>query len=378
MTDEGRRLSHSARPVVYRSVRTLILAVGLVCLATAAATAGRDDQRLTLDSLLAAYLNGDTAGVARGVASSGDFQALGLGNPRALDRWLGDWHRAKAVLLLELAAASTVVAPQYTRPLLGAGRRYLARRPAESPNGAIAGLWHRVAVGLLQHMGTPSVIEEYLDGVGDDPRFVLARAVAHERRCRSLRPEFDPAGADIRDAARRSKSAVRVPNLPAASTMAQESDEWLACLAVAVARFESAAALDDTRAEARVRGGWLLAQQGDLQRALEWLESVEPGDDHAVAYWAALFRGRVLDRLGRHHAAAEAYASALTVCPDAQSAGIGFALALMRSDRGVEADEFARTLRTRTAAVADPWWIYGSADHRFVEHWISELRAAVR
>jgi tetratricopeptide (TPR) repeat protein len=171
---------------------------------------------------------------------------------------------------------------------------------------------------------------------------------------------------------------VRGPGEPNASALAAEDARWKACLGEAIARFEAAAAIAETRAEARVRGGWLLFQQGHPQAALEWLDEAQPGDDRDAVYWASLIRGRVLDELGRHEAAAEAYAAALAVCPDAQSAGVGLALALFRIDRVIEADEVARSLRTRTAAVADPWWHYPGADQRFVDGWIAELRAAIR
>jgi tetratricopeptide (TPR) repeat protein len=361
---------------------------------SASARESRQPRRtVTLDAVFAAYLSGDSDVVSRTFTTSLDFQAARLGEPRRLDRWLGAWHQGKAVLLLELADAASVVAPQFVRPLLGAGRRYVeAAHAAGAPDDfdkSFVRLWRRAAIGLLQRSGAPFMVEEHLhgfaapdgsNGAGDpgDARAPLARAIAQERRCWDVRPHLARAGARIRDLTRAAGMEVRGPGEPNASALAAEDARWKACLGEAIARFEAAAAIAETRAEARVRGGWLLFQQGHPQAALEWLDEAQPGDDRDVVYWASLIRGRVLDELGRHEAAAEAYAAALAVCPDAQSAGVGLALALFRIDRVIEADEVARSLRTRTAAVADPWWHYPGADQRFVDGWIAELRAAIR
>ena len=376
-------------------VLAFVLAAGMLAIPlSASAPEGRQPRRIvTLDPVFAAYLSGDSDVVSRTFRTSIDFQAARLGEPRRLDRWLGAWHQGKAMLLLELADVATVVAPQFVRPLLGAGRRYIAAAHAagapDDLDKSFVRLWRRAAMGLLQRSGAPFMVEEHLDGFAapngsngagdlDDTRAPLARAIAQERRCWDVRPHLARAGARIRDLTRAAGVEVRGPGEPNASALAAEDARWKACLGDAIARFEGAAAIAETRAEARVRGGWLLFQQGNPQAALEWLDEARPGDDRDVAYWASLIRGRVLDELGRHEAAAEAYAAALAVCPDAQSAGVGLALALFRADRVIEADEAARSLRTRTAAVADPWWRYPGADQRFVDGWIAELRAAIR
>jgi tetratricopeptide (TPR) repeat protein len=379
----------------FARVLAFVLAAGMLAIPlSASAREGRQPRRtVTLDAVFAAYLSGDSDVVSRTFTTSLDFQAARLGEPRRLDRWLGAWHQGKAVLVLELADAATVVAPQFVRPLLGAGRRYVeAAHAAGAPDDfdkSFVRLWRRAAIGLLQRSGAPFMVEEHLhgfaapdgsNGAGDpgDARAPLARAIAQERRCWDVRPHLARAGARIRDLTRAAGMEVRGPGEPNASALAAEDARWKACLGEAIARFEAAAAVAETRAEARVRGGWLLFQQGHPQAALEWLDEAQPGDDRDVVYWASLIRGRVLDELGRHEAAAEAYAAALAVCPDAQSAGVGLALALFRIDRVIEADEVARSLRTRTAAVADPWWHYPGADQRFVDGWIAELRAAIR
>jgi tetratricopeptide (TPR) repeat protein len=146
----------------------------------------------------------------------------------------------------------------------------------------------------------------------------------------------------------------------------------------ALTQFEAAAGVDETRAEARTRGGWTLFQIGRLPEALEWLDAAEPGDDRDLAYWLGLFKGRVLDGLGRFQRAATAYQGALALYPGAQSAGIGLALELVRLDRDAEADEVARALRAAGAMAPDPWSTYLDGDQRFVDRWVTQLRAGMR
>jgi hypothetical protein len=106
------------------------------------------------------------------------------------------------------------------------------------------------------------------------------------------------------------------------------------------------------------------------------MSAVEPGDDRELAYWTALFRGRIADVLGRDRDAERAYRAALAAAPDAQSAGIGLTLALFRMNRSEEAEAMGMAVRTRSASVVDPWWNYHGGDQRFVARWIGELRAA--
>jgi hypothetical protein len=146
-----------------------------------------------------------------------------------------------------------------------------------------------------------------------------------------------------------------------------------------VTRFEAAAGHDETRAEARVRHGWIHFQVGRFPDALNRLDVVESSDDRDLAYWLALFRGRVLSALGRNQDAATAYRAALALYPGAQSAGTGLAVELMRLNRVTEADEIARAVRTAQASAApDPWSSYLDGDRRFVDRWIAQLRAVIQ
>ena len=111
-------------------------ALALVCCLSAgtALASGPDSrepvpaQRVNLDAMLAAYRSGDTAIVDRTFPESGDLlRKLNLDEPRDLDRWLGSWDAAKAVLLLDIAKTATRVGTRFSAPVLEAGRRYFLR-----------------------------------------------------------------------------------------------------------------------------------------------------------------------------------------------------------------------------------------------------------
>jgi tetratricopeptide (TPR) repeat protein len=321
--------------------------------------------------------------------SSPEFQRQHLNDPRTFARWLGAWQPRKATFVLELAAVTTVVAPNWTGPLVLSGRRYVAERPnrrgASPAEDAFERLWHRTAIGLLQRIGRPSDEEEYLDtlrtrrrapanAAPDDDRWLLAYAIAAEQRCWNDRPDLLRAGEHAANVTR--ASGAPATSGVSRSAIATERARQRACLSDAAGRFDAAAATEDAGAEARVRGAWMRFQLGQFREALHTIDGVAPGDDRELAYWASLFRGRIHDALGRQPDAERAYRAALDAWPDAQSAGVGLALTLFRMHRPAEADAVALAVRSRSAAVSDPWWTYPGADQRFVGRWLALLRAA--
>jgi hypothetical protein len=370
------------------------LAAGAVLATFPAGPAARTPaQRVTLDTLLAAYLDGDDGVVKRTFTRSRDFQSTRIAHPANLERWLSSWHRGKAVILLELADTSTRVAPQYTPFLLDAGRQYVrVTREGNEPPGvgaAFARNWHRAAIGLLHRAGDPSRTEEYVEALTAGPtassgsapldsRLALAVAVAQEHRCWFRRPALDLADAPIVEFTKAAGLEIDDPHGPPPLEKARLAVEYRDCLRLAIARFGEASAFDDTRAEARLRAGWMLFLAGNFQDALDRLDVGDAGDDRDLAYWSALFRGRALAALDRHPEAVEAYQAALKIFPDAQSGSVALALALFRINQLAEADELARALRARPATGEDPWPKYFEGDSRFVEQWIRQLRSAIR
>lgn len=354
----------------HRTAFVTILAM-VLCIAPVGA------QRVTLDGVLAAYVGGDFEVIQRTFVRSIEIQKiLHLDKPRELDRWLGLWDRKKAVLLLDFAQTSARVAPQYVFSIVSAGRRYLAQ--ARDSDDFVR-LWHRAAAGLLQGASEPARVEEHVTDLPTDARFVLARAIAQERRCWAGRPSID-------------QPAIRVEGLLAAANVSLPDDvggtvksdreavlrKHSACLRDALSRFEEAAKVEDAAAEARVRGGWILLQDGRAEEAIAWLDQAKPHDDRELDYWHGLFRGRAFSAVGRFEDAAQAYRSALALYPQAQTAGIGLSIALMRLYRTEEADRAARSVRAADVATPDPWLQYPRGDERFAGRWIDSLRTSVR
>ena len=310
---------------------------------------------------------------------------LRLNDPREFDRWLGSWDRRKALFLIEIARATAQVSPRFPRIVVDAGRRYMQTAGggelATPETAAHIYLWHRAAVGLLQRFGTSLHVEAYAreiavrTGAPLDARLELARAVALERICWDRRPSLEQP--DVETGALTRAAGARVQRVNGFPVFRETNiTVHKTCLGQALMRFEAAADIDETRDEARVRGGWVLFQVGRFPEALDWLDEAAPKDDRDLAYWRSLFRGRVLEALGRPEDALSAYQAALTLNPGAQSAGVGHAILLMRLDRAQEADASARALRVSTEA--DPWLIYSVGDHRFVDRWIEQLRTAWR
>jgi len=368
----------------HRTAFAAILAV-MLCIApsTGHGLAQGGIQKAALDGLLSAYVGGDFDVVQRTFVRSLDFQhRLRIDKPRELDLWLGPWDRRKALLILELARTSASVAPQYVFVIVGVGRRYLAAAPgsnggSDNPSDFVR-VWHRAAVGLLQGSADPERVEEHMTEPGHN-RFLLARAVAQERRCWGARPSLDQPA--IRVEGLLATAGVGVPNDSVGPTRSEREaivTKHRLCLREALSRFEAAAAVEDTATEARVRAAWTLFQDGFYAEALERLEAAKPHDDRDLEYWHALIRGRVLAGLGRLQDAAEAYRAALALYPRAQSAGLGLAVALLRLDRPKEADEIARAIRDGGAVVPDPWGLYLQGDRRFATRWIDSLRTGVR
>jgi len=362
----------------------ILLACVLAVHPTSARQARSGTTPVTLDTLLAAYRGGDADVFDRTFTRPRDFQTiLHFPELKDLDSWLRTWDRGKAVALLEISRVASRVAPQYASIPVRAGRRYVStakdNEQTAGQTAAFVGQWHAAAIGLLESIGNPAVIDEHLDALKGNAaptgtaaaRLPLARAIAQERRCWDARPTLDLPSVGIDGVSKAAGAPVR-GNLNSGPAAARaEIDAYRKCLGEAFPRFEAAAAMDEARAEAHVRGGWILFQQGRPDDALAWLEPAKPGSDGALAYWLNLFRGRILGGLGRNQDAADAYRSALILYPGAHSAGTGLALELFRLDQAAEADRAARELRRSPGP--DPWSQYYAADGRFVGAMLAQL-----
>jgi hypothetical protein len=371
----------------------------LACSLTVVAAAPVRDaasQRQALDQLLAAYASGDRAHIRRVFTTSREFQdRLRLREPRELERWLGPWDRTKALLLVELSRVAADVAPQFLATFSRVGREYTATaatQDAGDETAAFLRTWHRASVGMLQGARLATSVIDYLthfapalrDGQPPpeavDARLVLARAIAHERLCWNDRPALDQPSRRIDELTKAAGVKIDADlDGPRRGLREARVKRHAECIRVAAERYDTAAAVADIRAEALIRAGWLLLQAGRTPEALQRLDAAAAGDDPELIYWRGLFRGRALGTMNRHEDAAASYASAVDRFPGAQSAGIGLAFELLRSNRTTEAEERGRTLRAAQAGnPIDPWTSYLDGDRRFVDRWLEELRQAPR
>ena len=310
------------------------------------------------DRLFRDYAAGDRDVVRRTLRTGRDVRLLQAPiDDKKLRRWLGPWDRTKAAFLLELADAEAELSAHHMTAL-STGRVYVMSRPTplgqNAADDAFEAAWHRMALGLLQNGIYPQPQTVYLDALERryasvptsvaprlDPRFALERGIAEEQRCAltGLTPD---------------------------------------CLRGVVSRFAAAALVPKTADEANVRAAWAQFQLGNLPLALQTIDRACPTDDSDLTYWMHLFRGRILDGLGRLADAEREYRLALDTRPYAQSAGVALAATLFKLHRPDEAVNAARAVRLESGdVVVDPWWTYFRGDARFVPEWRADLRARI-
>ena len=147
----------------------------------------------------------------------------------------------------------------------------------------------------------------------------------------------------------------------------------------AVNAYTAAARQDAVRGEALLRLGRVNLDLGKNQDALKALDGAEAATKDAdEIYLARLFRGQVLERLGRINDARESYIQALQIRPDAQTASISIAtLDFRRGDRAA-ADQTVRQLLSRMSQPDDPWWEYWPGDYRHGRELVRAMREAMK
>jgi tetratricopeptide (TPR) repeat protein len=355
-------------------IAAVLTAIGLLSIAPTAAPAPQQG----LDPMLAAYTTGDHGVVTRTLVSSNDFRKLRLVDGRRFERWLGPWSNVKADFLLELIDRAAAVAPAYVVTLVTKGQAYVVRRPSavgsSAQDDAAERRWHVIAAGVLQQRLMGAQIVGYVDVLQRhrplpasaavwDPRLNLARGIGQEQVCRMLH-------ATARNDRLLSEFEGKAATPPAMRQMAIE------CMQTAQRLLENAAARDEVREEARTRAGFAAFQLGKNNEARASLTAGGVSADRHLAYWRALFLGRLSDALGADADAERAYREAVQLFPDAQTARIGLALALFRLHRDDAADEAVRAARRVSADGVDPWETYFEGDGRFVEGWLAAVRKA--
>jgi tetratricopeptide (TPR) repeat protein len=138
--------------------------------------------------------------------------------------------------------------------------------------------------------------------------------------------------------------------------------------------YDAAIALEPTRAEASVRKAWFINRMGHPADALALIDSASPApQDLVLCFWRQLFRGKILDDLGRPADAIQAYRAALAIAPEAQSARAGLMNALARTGQREDARVIADAIASARADAEDPWRIYWQADYRWFPTLFSRL-----
>jgi tetratricopeptide (TPR) repeat protein len=253
------------------------------------------------------------------------------------------------VFALELAEAGLVAhrddARLAARDLLVAFAK-LVRQPFTPDEFERNWLWAEIAMleGVLQPAATEGVVANALKRFPEEPRFLLARAVAADQRA-SLTPTSPTA------------RAATAPAIDVAEA------------------YDAAIAHPATAAEARLRKAWYLHRLGQNTSALPLLDAGSGrSPDAGLRYLRELFRGHTLMSLGQSDTAIAAYRAARAIYPDAQSANVALMNALYtRGDRR-EAEALSETIQASTRDAADPWWSYWQGDYRFYPAAIGRLR----
>jgi len=337
-------------------VRTLGIALLLAALAAGQARA----QRSWVTEWLTDYAKGRHADVADRLKTIDSLRTLQDDLDRAAPAWIASkefapelMRRTVAAFPLEAAYAKLDQSADAAQ-LIEWGCRQIRRhaKPDEFDRH-----WHQTAFALLSGAIDPDALEAHVAHVKfqfpDDPRLAFERAVAADQRTAPF-----VAGPRARD-----------------KDLLNQRGE-------AAKRYREAARSSDaaTRREALVRLARVELALGDAKAAIDALGEMAPSGstDLDVDYLAALFRGQALERLGRTDPAVQAYRTALSIVPQAQSAWTALSALLFRHGQRDDADREIAAMLERAGSARDPWWMYWPADYRRAPALVVTLRNDVR
>lgn len=176
----------------------------------------------------------------------------------------------------------------------------------------------------------------------NDPRIVLARAIALEMR---TWPDAD------------------------SRTPADRDRDLMMRL---LDRLDAAAAYAETRAEALLRLAVLASRNRYDAQAVAHLRKVDTTDPFLI-YLAGLFEGRSEERRERYAEAEAAYRRALAATSGAQSAGMALSALLVRQGRVEEARLLMKEITTTSPQAVDPWSGYVQGDLRYWDRIVRDL-----
>ena len=313
-----------------------------------------------VSGLLERYAAADYAAVDAGLRAITDIKTFKAPWSKAIEPLrgvtnLGETERNRrrliaATLALEVANRLGIRQPYEAAELVEAGCKFLQ---ITAPPPPAERAWQWAAIALLESIADGESLEIHSGHARsrfpDEPRFVLARAVAAELRTFPAARDESPVDTD--------------------STLAR----------LMVARLQEAKKDASTRDEAKVRLGYFYLRLGRDAPAVDELHDVsQTVNDRYLRYLANLIEGRALTRLNRLPEAIAAYRSATLAVPGAQTAEMMLAAALaMHGDRA-EAAAIAQRSVTTQYPPADPWTLYGQSDVRFWPQIIASLRAGLK
>ena len=308
----------------------------------------------------------------------------------ALEQVLTDasepWSRVRASFPLAIAfAASSAAADRGAiSGLLRLGQRVLASRPtpvgADAVDDRFEILWHQTAIAMLQGVRV-TLTSEYMtavdarfppaisNGKPHQTRFPLTRAMLADAQCcvevvegMTRRLTYDASGRVVGYEMESRNPTATVPTL-----------------AQALALYELAAEQPALRADALVRGAFMLYRMEQREKAHEWLQRVpDITDDPTLRFARHLIGGRVADALLKTDESVRDYQVAYDISPNSQFAGIGLAAALLRSGRAEEGVSVAAAVRAAPIDPKDPWGDFHRLDARFAPKWMAEIRTMIR
>jgi tetratricopeptide (TPR) repeat protein len=303
----------------------------------------------TLADLTSAYGRADFAGAQAAFQRVTDRTKL-IRDFRAGGNPWPSTPRREAALVLELADA---VFQEHRDDARLAARDLLAWynklvRPTFEPDGFERDwLWAELAI--LQGTVRPQIAQGFvgsaLERFPDEPRFVLAQAIITDQQW------------------------LTGSNTVGGGTSASQ-------ITSVTTQYDAAMAHPETAFEARVREAWFLHRIGLHARALELLDAAgDQSPDVMMLYLRHLFRGEVLDALGRLDDAIVAYRAAMALRPDAQSARVALMNAFVKKGDRDDARVLAEAVQAAPSGEPDPWWLYWQGDYRLYPVALTRVRA---
>lgn len=324
------------------------------------------------------------AAVERAIMLPADYLKIRGDFLRAAAGWRREWQPIHAQFFLDLIQRATEYrwlglygGSDAADELIKKGREFVIGRPDRpGQNPALDEfevLWHRAVLAMLQGNLAAAVADQYLAAidkrVGTDKTTPTAERLVDARLALTtalVREEWITPDTIARTLRQSSASIFMADAPPAIRARAQQTLEQL----------DLALAVPDTADEASVRKGFLLFRLKRFDEALAALDSrPAPANDPVLAYWRALFRGRVLEELKRVDDAVNAFQEASRIYPQAQSPRVAMASLLQQAGRRAEALAERTAIGALPRDAKDPWWIYWLADRRYAPELLTKIRA---